>query len=380
MVRPPAVVPRIAARTEHFSKVEDPRGDYCKHKLLDIIMIAVCAVICDADNWVEVESFGKAKQNWFERFLELPHGIPSHDTFGRVFALIDAEQFQTGFLEWVQAFRAVTEGQIIPIDGKKLRRSHDKTIGKEAIHMVSAWASENRIVLGQVKVDDKSNEITAIPKLLERLEIAGCIVTIDAMGCQKEIAKKIVDQKADYVLALKGNQNGLFEAVKELFEYAQETEYADCDYHTTVNKGHGRIEIRECWTLSTPEYFAYLPNAADWNHLQTIVMVRSERWIGQARTIEYRYYISSLTGDAKQVLKAVRSHWGIENEVHWVLDVAFREDDCRIRKGNGAQNFAILRHIALNLLKQETTAKCGIKAKRKKAGWDENYLLKVLAL
>ena len=364
---------------DHFSKVDDPRVEYLvEHKLIDIITIAVCAVIAGADNWVEVEQFGHEKQDWFGQFLALPHGIPTHDTFDRVFARIKAEQFQQCFLDWMQAVKVVTKGQVVPIDGKKLRRSHDKRNGQAAIHMVSAWAGENRVVLGQVKVDDKSNEITAIPQLLAVLDLSGCIVTIDAMGCQKDIAAQIVAQDADYVLALKGNQSGLFADVQDLFDYAAEINFADCDYHQTVEKNHGRIEIRECWTTSHPDYFPFLRQGADWANLQTLVMVRAERRLPDKTAVEYRYYISSLASDAKRLLAAVRGHWGIENELHWVLDMAFDEDQCRIRRGNGPQNFAVLRHIALNLLKQEKTAKCGIKAKRKKAGWSEQYLLKVL--
>lgn len=364
---------------ENFSDVDDPRRYNKRHPLVEMITIAICAAICGADNWVEVENFGRAKSDWFKTFLELPHGIPAHDTFGRVFGLLDAEQFQRGFARWMQAAYEVTDGQVVPIDGKTLRRSHDKAVGEQAIHMVSAWASANGVILGQVKVDEKSNEITAIPQLLDLLEISGCIVTIDAMGCQKAIAAKIIDQGADYTLAVKENQKGLYDDIVSLFDYAQETDFADCDYHKTVEKGHGRIEIRECWTISDPEYLVYIRNLSDWPGLQTIVMVKSERRVGHKRSTEARYYISSLAGDAKLILQTVRRHWSIENEVHWVLDVAFREDDSRIRKGNGPQNFAVVRHIALNLLKQEKTAKCGIKAKRLKAAWDQAYLLKVLA-
>lgn len=346
---------------------------------MDIVVIAICAVICGADDWEAVEEFGKAKQDWFEQFLELPHGIPSHDTFRRVFAMLDAEQFQSCFIDWIRAVYKITQGQVVPIDGKKLRRSHDKTIGQAAIHMVSAWALENRLVLGQVKVNDKSNEITAIPQLLDLLEIDGCIVTIDAMGCQKEITKKIIGQGADYVLALKENQSGLYSDVQELFDYAEETAFADCDYHKTVDKNHGRIEIRECWTISSLEYMAYLRNLSDWANLRTIVMVKRERRLGLKIETEVKYYISSLMSSAQHILNAIRGHWGIENQLHWVLDIAFREDDCRLRKGNGAQNFAVLRHIALNLLKQESTCQCGIKTKRLKAGWNLDYLSKVLA-
>jgi len=233
----------------HFAGLEDPRRYNRWHLLHDIIVIAICAAIAGADDWVEVETFGHAKEDWFRGFLELPHGIPSHDTFGRVFAVLDSEQFREGFIQWTRAASEKTQGEIIPIDGKKLRRSHDRTLGKKAIHMVSAWASENNLVLGQIKVDDKSNEITAIPQLLDLLEISGCIVTIDAMGCQREIVKKIRDKDADYVLALKGNQGTLFDDAHRLFDQARETGFENCDYYRTEGKGHGRIEIRECWTL-----------------------------------------------------------------------------------------------------------------------------------
>ena len=367
---------------EHFSKLEDPRMDRTKrHKLLDIVATAICGVICGADNWVDIEMFGRAREEWLKGFLELPNGIPSHDTFGEVFSRLDAQQFQSCFLEWVRAVSGLTQGQVVAIDGKTLRRSHDETLGKRAIHMVSAWASANRLVLGQTKVADKSNEITAIPELLRVLELSGCIVTIDAMGCQKEIAQTIIDRDADYVLALKENQGRLHEDVRDLFEGAQEMGFAGIayDFHETISKGHGRIETRRCWTTSDPHGLEYIRDRRAWKKLNNLVMVTSERSIGEETTTDTRFYISSLKSDARALLQATRGHWGIENSVHWVLDIAFREDESRIRKGNGPQNFAVLRHIALNLLKQETTAKVGIKAKRLNAGWNPDYLIKVLS-
>ena len=366
---------------EHFAGLQDPRIDRTKlHQLLDIVVIAICAIICGADDWVEVELFGNAKLPWLRTFLALPHGIPSHDTFGRVFARLNPEEFGRCFQEWVQAVYEITGGQVVPIDGKVLRGSRDGVLGKAGIDMVSAWATANHLVLGQVKVADKSNEITAIPQLLHMLELAGCIVTIDAIGCQREIAEAIVELEADYVLTVKENQGHLYEDIKELFDAAAEVNFKEVphDYCRTVDKGHGRLEIRQCWTMCDPQQVGYLRNLTGWRNLCTIVKVVDERQVNGATTSRTRYFISSLGGDARQMLKVVRRHWGIENALHWILDIAFREDDSRVRKDNGPANFAILRHIALNLLKQEKSVKAGIKAKRHKAGWDEEYLLALL--
>jgi predicted transposase YbfD/YdcC len=366
---------------EHFADIVDPRVNRTKrHLLLDIIVIAICGVICGADGWVAVETFGKAKEAWLRTFLELPHGIPSHDTFGRVFARLDPEAFQRSFINWVQALSELTEGQVIAVDGKTLRRSHDAVLGKAAIHMVSAWATANHLVLGQLKVADKSNEITAVPALLQLLELNGCIVTLDALGCQTQIAQTIIDRGADYVLRLKGNQGTLYAEVQELFAYADSCDFRDIahDFQKTINGGHGRIEIRKHWMISEPEFLAYLDPEGHWKDLSSIGRVEAERRNGEQVERETRYYIASLAGDAEEFGSAVRAHWGIENQVHWILDIAFREDESRIRKGHGAQNFAVLRHIALNLLKQEQTAKCGTQTKRLKAGWDTEYLRKVL--
>lgn len=363
-----------------FQNLPDPRVEgRCDHKLIDIIVIAVCAVIAGAETWVEVEQFGKARQAWLATLLELPHGIPSHDTFGRFFAALDAEAFQTAFMRWVEDVFRVSRGQVVAIDGKKVRRSHDRTIGKDALHLVNAWATQNGIALGQWKTDADSNEITAIPPLLRQLNVMGCIVTLDAMGAQTEIAQAICDAKADYVLRVKGNQGHLYEDIQEWFAYADQVQFDSMahSYAETVNKGHGRIEIRRCWAISDPVAFEYIRNYEGWTDLRTIVRVQRERRLPDKTTLETAYYISSLDADAEQLLQATRFHWAVENSLHWVLDVIFREDQARVRVGHAAHNMAILRQLALNILKQ-TKSKDSIRVKRFTAGLDVAFLEKLL--
>ena len=369
---------RASSLVESFSYIDDPRSDSGKrHDLMDIISIAICAVICGAEGWSDVELFGRSKYDWLRRFLKLPNGIPSHDTFGRVFSLIDPAQFQRCFIHWVKGVSELTQGEVIAIDGKTLRRSYDRSRGKSAIHMVSAWAQNNSLVLGQVKVADRSNEMTAIPRLLSMLEVSGCIVTIDAMGCQRGIAGAIIESGADYVLSVKKNQPRLYADITETFVHGLEN--ISHDHFETVEKGHGRIETRRCWAMSEPDYLDYINDGGRWKNLTSVAMVESERRVDGETTIESRFYISSLPCDAKRLLAATRGHWSIENSLHWVLDISFREDDSRVRDGNAPENLAVIRHMALNLLKQDKTIKASIKGKRKKAGWDNDYLLAVIS-
>lgn len=365
---------------DHFSQMEDPRVERTKqHKLIDIITIAICAVICGADTWVAIETYGRAKYEWLKKFLELPNGIPSHDTFARVFARLNPEQFQQCFLNWIKSISKITQGEVIGIDGKTLRHSYDKGADKGAIHMVSAWATANRLVLGQVKVDEKSNEITAIPELLKVLEISGCIVTIDAMGCQKEIVKLIAEQDADYIITLKKNQGNLYKNVKQLFKEAIRTGFKGFQHsnYKTQGSAHGREEIRHYLMLSNIQ--SRIDPQQKWAKLNSVGMVEYVRTIDGKTTVETRYYISSLTNNAQILADSVRNHWGVENSLHWVLDVAFGEDDCRIRKDNAPQNFAVLRHIAVNLLGREKSQKFGVKNKQFLAAMDNEYLTKILS-
>ncbi len=363
---------------DHFSSLTDPRlQGKVRHKLVDIVTITICAVICGCDDWTEVSLYGDKKKDWLGTFLELPNGIPSHDAFSRVFSMISTDEMERCFLSWVNAVFEKTDGQVVAVDGKTLRRSHDRSSNKSAIHMVSAWASENRITLGQVQTEEKSNEITAIPALLELLEIKGCIVTIDAMGCQKKIANQIVEQGADYVLSLKGNQGNMHKDIKHFFEDALQKEFDGVESRMveTIDGDHGRVEIRRYYTVNEIDW---LEGREKWRELNSLGMVQSERHIGEDITVENRFYISSLTDAPELFAKAARQHWGVENGCHWTLDIAFREDDCRKRKGNSAANFSRARRIALNLLKNDDTTKAGVKAKRKVAGWDDEYVGKLI--
>jgi predicted transposase YbfD/YdcC len=363
-----------------FGHLPDPRVERTKlHALPDLLIIAICTVIGGGSGWEDMHAFGSAKEAWLRRFLVLEHGIPSPDTFRRVFARLDPLLFQEVFLTWVQSLSSRTEGQVVAVDGKKLRHSFETATEKPAIQMISAWASEQRLVIGQQKVDDASNEITAIPKLLELLELSGCIVTIDAAGCQTAIAEHIIEQNAEYVLALKENQPTLYEDVRDVFLRALRDPASIPDLQTwmTEEYQHGRSEIRQYFTTGMLDS---LRTRDHWKGLSSIGMVLSDREVHGVSSIETRLYILSFRPNVERFGRAVRTHWEIENCVHYVLDVTFAEDDSRIRRDNGPQNVAVLRHIALNLFRQEIATKGSIRAKRLRAGWDDAYLAKVIGL
>jgi predicted transposase YbfD/YdcC len=373
----------------HFAPMPDPRINRRRdHDLIDILVIAVCTLLCAGETFNDMEDFGKAKHDWFRTFLNLPNGIPSHDTFNRVFAALDPKEFLDCFLRWTQSLRAAVPQEIVALDGKALRRALNKD--QSVKYIVSAWAESNSLVLGQLKVADKSNEITAVPELLRVLELSGCLVTIDAMGCQKKIAKEIIEADADYVLALKGNQETVHEEVRSFLDAAlleQQTPRlpgaklsqgaATLASLETVEKDHGRLEIRRYYQSDQLDWFA---DQLKWEGLKSVGMVESIREVDGKTTVERRYYLASLPLAVETFARAVRSHWGVENKVHWIMDVCFREDQSRARAGYAAENLATLRRLALNLLKRENTKKRGIRGKQLNAGWDHAYLLRLLGV
>jgi predicted transposase YbfD/YdcC len=366
----------FASIAVHFAALEDPRVLRSqRHPLLNVLAIGLCAVICGARHFTEMEEFGKNKQSWLAKFLDLGNGIPSHDVFNAVFACLKPEQFEACLLSWMNSLHELTDGQVLAIDGKTLRGSYDRGDGKAAVHMVSVWATANHLSLGSVVVDEKSNEITAIPRLLELIDVSGALVTIDAMGCQKEIAQKIVDGGADYVLAVKENQPKLYEALAEFFEQQLNLDFAGCRRRRTADKGHGRWEERDYLVARAPEDF---PLRELWPSLRGLGLAMNVTQREGKETAEFRYYILSTVPSARRFAEAVRGHWGIENNLHWQLDVTFGEDDLRIRRGHGPTNMSILMRTALSLLKKETSNRRGIATKRLAAGWNETYLEKVL--
>lgn len=372
----------------HFASVRDPRINRRKrHEIIDVLVIAVCSLLCGGEGFNDMEDFGKAKYTWFKTFLRLAEGIPSHDTFNRVFAALDPQTFLDCFLRWTQSLRAAVPQEIVALDGKALRRALDQD--QSVKYVVSAWAESNRLVLGQLKVADKSNEITAVPQLLRALALEGCIVTTDAMGCQRKIAKEIIEADADYVLALKGNQETVHEEVKAFLDHALAERLlarppgvkppkaaATLACLETVDKDHGRFEIRRYYQSAELDWFA---DRQKWEGLRSVGMVESIREIDGQRTIERRYYLSSLPLGVETFARAVRGHWGVES-MHWIMDVCFREDQSRARAGYAAENLATLRRLALNLLKRENTKKRGIRGKQLNAAWDHAYLLRLLGI
>jgi predicted transposase YbfD/YdcC len=366
---------KLRSLVAHFESLEDPRLERTrKHNLLDIIALTICAVISGADSWVAVEKYGQAKLPWLQGFLQLPNGIPSHDTIGRFFAALCPEQFRACFAAWVAEVAECLGLKQIAIDGKTQRRSHDRGKGKAALHLISAWAVGNHLILGQEAVDQKSNEITAIPKLLALLDLEGALVTIDAMGCQREIAEQIVEQKGDYLLTVKENQPTLYAEIERLEQAALADDYAGASHSGTQEHSHGRQELRACWVLTDLEE---LQERVGWPGLRSVIVVVRDRTVGEQNSCEKHYYISSRKLSAKMFLQAVRSHWGIENSLHWVLDVVFAEDDSRVRTDHGPDNFGLLRRMAISMLKAEQSPG-SIQVKRQMAGWDNSFMEKIL--
>lgn len=362
----------------HFSIIPDPRIDRCKrHKLIDILFLCMVAVVCGAEGWEEIEDFGNDREDWLRQYLPFDNGIPGHDTIARVMSRLNPSALQSSFVAWMQDVVTMTDREVIAIDGKTVRRSFKGGKRKSAIHMVNAWAVANKVVLGQLKVDDKSNEITAIPELLSILAIKGCIITIDAMGCQTKIAQQIISQKADYVIGLKGNQPELSRAVRELFNLApEELELEEASHQETI-KDHGRLETRICRQLAVDSH--WLPESERWPGLKSVIEIKATREIiGGETTEETRYYISSLLVNDREAFNAVRTHWAVENSLHWSLDMAFREDECRIRRDNGAEFFAVMRRLSINVLKKDTTKKAGIRRKQRMAAMNPEYAMHIL--
>ena len=367
-----------------FGSVTDPRiARTRRHDLLDILFIALAGMLSGAEDFVTIAEYGRIKQDWFEKLLRLPNGIPSHDTFRRVFARLDPKELEGCLLAWAEALRSqaqLTGEEVVALDGKTLRHSFDTATGTGAIHIVSAWASRARLCLGQVKVAEKSNEITAVPILLKMLDIRDCLVTADAMSCQKVTAGQITEQGGIFVLALKENQHNLYVSAQLFAEHAAKEKYAELSTRTvtTTEKDHGRIETRRYRLIGLPEGIAWADEKRDWPGLMSIGIAESTRQIGDKISTETRFFLTAIPTDppnsARRFARAVRYHWGIENSLHWSLDVSFNEDDCRVRKDNGPQNLAALRHVSLNLLKRDMTTKAGIKTRRLKAGWDNSYL------
>jgi len=363
----------------HFSVIEDPRIDRCKkHQLIDILFLSVCAVMSGAEGWEDIEDFGLAKLDWLQKYLPFSNGIPKHDTIARVLSRLNPTTIQRCFIDWVKDIAQQTEGDVIAIDGKSARRSFTTKDRDNPLHMVSAWSCANGIVLGQQKVDDKSNEITAIPKLLDLLDVKGCTVTLDAMGTQHQIAKQIVDKGADYVMALKGNQRQLNDDVQAWFHKAWREKYQEIPHsvYEHTDAGHGRVEVRKCTQLAMKQ--SWLTDADKWSHIKTVVCVEAERHVDDKVTTESRYYISSLNLNAERLNSIIRNHWGVENSLHWTLDMTFNEDDSCIRRGNAAEVMNAFRKIALNIVKQDKSRKASMKRKLKMAALEDDFRAKLL--